>query len=120
MIRKSLVPFIAALVLCSSASAAPIKPGCDVTTYSGAVCAVRGYIDGLPALGAAGQRVQCYYASRRVGTYTQHHGRLRPHTIIEDPRWSCHAEVAGAFVVYQMAPTGRPEIWQTLSITLSR
>jgi hypothetical protein len=100
-----------AVLAVPAAHATGITPGCDVTTYQGAVCAVRGYIalrqDPKQELGPPGQIVQCYFARKRRG---------HPHG---DPRWSCHAEVAGRFVVYQMDSTGRPEIWQILTVTVS-
>jgi hypothetical protein len=109
-IKIALLAIVGGLALAPAAHATGITPGCDVTTHQGAVCAVRGYIalrqDPSYQLGPASQPVRCAFAFRRRG---------HPHG---DPRWSCHAAVAGRFVVYQMDATGRPEIWQILELTL--
>lgn len=118
--KLALASVVAALAVPSGSQAVGVTPGCDVTTYGGAVCAVRGYIAvHQDLLGPPTQGVRCAFASRRVGTYTQHHGRLRPHSIVRDPRWSCRAVIAGRFVVIEMAPTGRPELWQVASLALT-
>jgi hypothetical protein len=74
-------------------------PGCDTTTYPGAVCAVRGWLAD-PANyrhghGSPSQAIRCFYAGREAFYFKHGERKVRVR-----PRWSCYT-AHERFVVYQ-------------------